>query len=185
MTERVRQVDAALRGAMLDCWVEVSNAGGAVGFLPPVTAAQVGPALDDAIAQVHAGERLLVVVRDPDAAGTVAAFGFLERQTGPVVEHRATVKSLQVHPAHRRRGLGAVVLRGLHREAAREGVRLVMLYYRSGLGLGRFYRRQGYVEVGRLPRSLRVATDDWRDDVWMAARLDPDGVVVPEGSRTP
>jgi hypothetical protein len=34
----VTTVDAALRAELLACWVDVSNAGGAVGFVPPVSA---------------------------------------------------------------------------------------------------------------------------------------------------
>ena len=46
-------VGPALRDALIGCWAEVSNAGGAVGFpFPPVRAADVAPALDVIVAEL-------------------------------------------------------------------------------------------------------------------------------------
>src|SRR3954454_3815583 len=41
----VSTVDDVLRGELLTCWTDVSNAGGAVGFVPPVTEGDVAPVL--------------------------------------------------------------------------------------------------------------------------------------------
>lgn len=38
---------------------------------------------------------------------------------------------------------------------------------RGGLGLERFYAAAGYKEVGRVPDGLRLAADDYRDDIMM------------------
>lgn len=38
-------VDPALRDGVTELWTEVSNAGGAVGFVPPVTAEDIRPEL--------------------------------------------------------------------------------------------------------------------------------------------
>lgn len=164
----VTSVDKELRAALLTCWVDVTNAGGAVGFLPPADPSAVAAALDGALAEVAAGTRWLGVVRDADG---LAAFGFVVPQRGAVVGHRATVLSAQVHPTRQGRGLGRLLMTGLHDLARGRGITRVTLWYRSGLGLGAFYRSIGYREVGRWPRTLRVAEDDWRDDVWMAADL--------------
>ena len=43
---------------------------------------------------------------------------------------------------------------------------------RSGLGTTRFYETCGYVEVGRVPGVIRVASGDDRDSVVLARRLD-------------
>ena len=57
-------------------------------------------------------------------------------------------------------------------DAAREaGVELVTLDYRGGTGLGEFYTRYGYTEVGRVPGGVRVAPGDDRDGVIMARSL--------------
>ncbi len=59
------QVSPVLRRQLVDCWVTVTNAGGAVGFpFPPVDEATVAPAADDLIARLDPDlRRLLVAVR--------------------------------------------------------------------------------------------------------------------------
>ena len=48
-------------------------------------------------------------------------------------------------------------------------VELLRLDYRGGLGLGGFYGRAGWTEVGRVPAAaLRLSATDYRDDVAMA-----------------
>ncbi len=172
MTDRVTvtavtAVDEGLRAELLDCWVDVTDAGGAVGFLPPADRDAVAEALDRALAEVAEDRRVLVVARD----AAVCGFGFLVPQTGPVVGHRASLLSLQVHPDAQGRGLGRRLVEALHEQGRRRGLTQVTLWYRSGLGLGAFYRAVGYREVGRWPGTLRVAEDDWRDDVWMVTDL--------------
>lgn len=165
---QVTAVDAGLRTAMLDCWVDVTDAGGAVGFLPPADRDEVGESLDRAVAEVAEGRRLLVVAEDDDG---LAGFGFVVPQTGPVVGHRGTVLSLQVHPSRQGRGVGRALVDALHDAARGAGLTQLTLFHREGLGLGAFYEAVGYREVGRWASTLRVADDDWRDDVWMAKDL--------------
>jgi hypothetical protein len=47
---RPSDISAGLRDELTDCWVAVSNAGGAVGFLPPADSTQVSPAVAAIIA---------------------------------------------------------------------------------------------------------------------------------------
>jgi hypothetical protein len=72
------------------------------------------------------------------------------------------------------RNLGRILLGGMVGIARRElpHVELLRLDYRDGLGLGGFYARAGWTEVGRLPRGLRLGPNDYRDDVAMARRVD-------------
>ena len=163
----VTTVDDDLRTGLLDCWVDVTDAGGAVGFLPPADRDLVTASLDRALAEVADDRRVLVVARDDAVLG----FGFLVPQSGPVVGHRATLLSLQVHPDAQGRGLGRRLVEVVHDAGRRRGLTQVTLWYRSGLGLGAFYRSVGYREVGRWPGTLRVADDDWRDEVWMVTDL--------------
>lgn len=163
--------DAALRAELLALWVEVVNAGGAVGFVGAVTAADVAPMLDRELGTVTAGAAELVVLR---VDGELAGFCLLRRNTFPIMAHWAWVGRVMVDPRRRGEGLGLALMEGVHRVARAEGLEALRLTVRGGLGLEGFYLRAGYVEVGRVPRGLRVGTPDQsddRDDVMMWREL--------------
>ncbi len=160
----VDRVDDALRAAMRECWVDVSNAGGAVGFVPPVTAEDVEPALDHLVRGVHERGDALVVL---DVDGELAGFAVLVTSHHVLKRHWASVLRVQVHPDHQGRGLGRVLMDGVHAAAHRRGWEIVHLTVRGGTGTEAFYARLGYREVGRIPAALRVAPGDDRDEVSM------------------
>jgi len=58
----VSAVDDVLREELLACWTDVSNAGGAVGFVPPVTRDDVAPVLARLLEDVHSGRDVLAVL---------------------------------------------------------------------------------------------------------------------------
>lgn len=157
---------------VLDLWVRVNDAGGAVGFVAGAPRAEVRTALDAHLAGLASGTSLLVLLRDPD--GTVRGLGFWEHSGRLPFEHVARLKRLMVDPDLRGRNLGRLLLAGLVGAARRDlpGVGLLRLDYRSGLGLGDFYASCGWVEVGRIPGGLWLGGDDYRDDVAMARRTD-------------
>lgn len=163
------KVTTALRAQIMDCWVAVTNAGGAVGFVPPITVEDVEPEVDRTLAAVHTGDRTLIVLR----LGTdLVGFGFLARNDFVPFQHWVTLRALQIHPRWQRRSLGRTLLDGIVGIARAHGFEMLRLDYRSGLGLGEFYRRAGFVEVGRIPRGVRPVPGDDRDIVYMMRRLD-------------
>lgn len=183
--ERVGAVDARLRARLLTIWTDVSNAGGWVGFVPPVAEAQVAPALDAALDRVHHGRDWLVVVRawadparalDDDGAASgwrdVAGFAFVAANDRLLSEHWRWVLRVQVHPEHQGSGLGSVLLDGLGDMAQDAGLEMLHLTVRGGEGLETFYARAGYHEVARIPGAIRVAPGDDRDQVILVCRLD-------------
>lgn len=161
-----------LREAALELWVQVNDAGGSVGFLPGASKQAVGAALDGHLEDVRHGRAVLCVLRDPD--GRLRGFGFWQHSLGFPYEHVAWLKRLMVDPSAQGRNLGRILLGGMVGVARRElpHVELLRLDYRGGLGLGAFYSRAGWSEVGRLPRGLRLTATDYRDDVSMARRVD-------------
>jgi GNAT superfamily N-acetyltransferase len=164
----VHEVDDALRAALLRCWVDVTNAGGAVGFVPPVTAADVEPALEHLVTGVHErGDALLVLSDD----GGLAGFAGLVTSAHVLKRHWATVLRVQVHPSRQGAGLGSVLMAGVHDAARRHGWEFVQLTVRGGTGTEAFYRGLGYREVGRIPGVLRVAPGDDRDEIVMRCVL--------------
>jgi GNAT superfamily N-acetyltransferase len=163
-------VEEPLRDELTQCWVEVSNAGGAVGFpVTPVSFPDVRPAIDELAAKVAVGECALVVAHD--AAGT-CGWVVLQRNTFVLTTHWGWVRRLQVHPRRQRQGIASELLRRLERVAHDEWrLEFLQLVLRGGLGLEDFYDRLGWREVGRIPGALRAGDGDDRDEVHMVKAL--------------
>ncbi len=195
--ERVRRVDAQLRQRLLTIWTDVSNAGGWVGFVPPVDRHDVAPALDAALRRIHDGRDWLIVVRVPNAQKpgdpvvpspvgpgllapdeeTVAGFTIVADNDRLLSEHWRWVIRVQVHPDFQGAQLGGVLLDGVARIASDAGLEKLLLTVRGGEGLEAFYARVGYREVARIPGAIRVAPGDDRDQVILVHELtdDPSG----------
>jgi GNAT superfamily N-acetyltransferase len=162
----------ALRDGVLALWADVTNAGGAVGFLPPVTAEDIRPQwLGHLTAMADGHMRLLVGYDDQ---GAVAATAFLAYNTHRLMTHWICVYTVMVHPRHQGKGYGRELMAAVA-GAARgfEGVDAIRLTCRGGTGADRFYASCGYKEVGRVPGAIRVAEGDDRDDVVMLLPLSP------------
>ncbi|RBY79545.1 GNAT family N-acetyltransferase [Geodermatophilus sp. TF02-6] len=164
----VGAVDEELRSQLLTCWTEVSNAGGAVGFVPPVTAEEVAPVLDAVVERVHEGREVVALLR---VDGEVAGFAVLSLSMSPLRRHWATVLRVQVHPSRQGRGLGRVLMEGVHAIARQRGLEFLHLTVRGGTGIEAFYQGLGYREFGRMPGAVRVAPGDDRDEIHLTCRL--------------
>ncbi|WKU04420.1 GNAT family N-acetyltransferase [Micromonospora sp. HUAS LYJ1] len=159
----------ALREQIVDLWVDVTNAGGAVGFVAPVTTADVLPLAETTFAAVTDGpDRMLVGY----AGDRPVAVLFLADNRFGLKAHWGILKRVMVHPATQGRGHGQALMREAARRAPELGWRALHVTVRGGLGLEQFYDRLGYREVGRLPGALRVAADDDRDEILMWRDLD-------------
>jgi GNAT superfamily N-acetyltransferase len=159
-----------LRDGLLDLWTDVSDAGGAVGFVPPVHRETIRPELvKHFVAMAEGRARLLV---GQDEARRVAAAAFLAFNTHRLMTHWIWLYTVMVHPRHQGRGYGRDLLAAAA-DAARtlDGIEAIRLTCRGGLGLERFYASCGYKEVGRVPGAIRVAPGDDRDDVFMLLPL--------------
>ena len=167
--ERVVAPDATLRAQLLDVWVAVTDAGGAVGFVPPADPVAIGAVLDSALARVRSGSDALGVLRNPSEQ--VIGMGLLVDRDSPLCKHWRTVLRLMVHPAAQGSGAGLVLLEGLHDIARDLGLEQLQLTVRDGHGLERFYGKAGYEVVGRHPGAVRVAPGDDRDEIMMVANL--------------
>jgi GNAT superfamily N-acetyltransferase len=144
------EVSAGLRGQLIDCWVTVSNAGGAVGFpFPPVDTTTVAPAADRLIAGLNPGRSRLLIARTGDA---LAGWAHLHRDSYPLIAHWGTISHLQTLPACRGQGIGGALMAHARHVARTEmGLEQLRLAARGGTGLEHFYGQLGW----RLEADLR------------------------------
>ncbi|WP_406148091.1 GNAT family N-acetyltransferase [Streptomyces sp. NBC_01012] len=162
--------DRDLRDGITALWVDVSNAGGAVGFVPPVTSGDVRPELVNHLVGLAEGRTRLVVGRDED--GAVAATAFLTHNTHRLMRHWIGAYTVMVHPRHQGKGYGRALMAATADVALGiEGIEAIRLTCRGGTGADRFYASCGYKEVGRVPNAIRVADGDDRDDIIMLLPL--------------
>lgn len=162
-------LDERLRDQLVQIWTDVSNAGGAVGFVPPTSMDEVRPVAEEAFRRAESGgDRMVVAYRD----GEPVAFLFLVGRPGALFKHWATLKRLQVSPSLQGQGVGGALLGATHEMARRDlGLELILLTVRGGTGTEAFYERHGYQEVARIPGLIRVAEDDDREEIYMTRRL--------------
>ncbi|MFD6888432.1 GNAT family N-acetyltransferase [Streptomyces sp. NPDC059957] len=163
-------VDPALAEDFAALWTDVSNAGGAVGFVPPVAVEDIRPDVDKHLAAAAEGRSRLLVGRD--AAGRVRATAVIAPNEHRLQKHWAWVYTVMVDPALQGHGAGRALMDAVA-DAARtmEGIEAIRLGCRGGLGLEHFYAACGYKEVGRVPDAVRVAPGDDRDDITMLLPL--------------
>src|ERR1019366_5841923 len=95
-----------LRHELITVWVAVTQAGGAVRFLPPITTAEIQPVADDMFRALEGGTQHLVVAADN---GNLLGWFVLESNAMPLVRHWAWFKRLMVLPSLQGRGIGRVL----------------------------------------------------------------------------
>ncbi|MFI6150404.1 GNAT family N-acetyltransferase [Streptomyces sp. NPDC051109] len=163
-------VDRGLRDGLVQLWTDVSNAGGAVGFVPPVTADDIRPELVKHLVAMAEERNRLVVGHDAD--GRVRAAAWIGHNGHALQRHWAWVYTVMVSPGLQGRGAGRALMEAVA-DAARSlgGLDALRLSCRGGHGLEHFYAACGYKEVGRIPGAIRVAPGDDRDDVTMLLPL--------------
>lgn len=145
-------------------WTDVSNADGAVGFVPPVTLDEVrGVANAQLDATTNGGLRLLAACEDGRLAGTV----FLKLNTHRLMRHWCTFVTVMIDPALQGGGRGDQMLREALRMARDLGFRAVQLDCRGGTGVDAFYARFGFKEVGRVPEMIHIGGGEFRDSIAM------------------
>jgi GNAT superfamily N-acetyltransferase len=161
--------DPALRRDLLRTWVEVTDAGGAVGFVPPADPVAIGETLDRALEHVVDGRDALGVIRRGD--GEAVGMGLLVRESHALRRHWRKVLRVMVRPELQGTGAGGLLLGGLHAVGRDLGLEHLALSVRGGTGTERFYEHFGYTEFGRHPAAIRLAPGDDRDEILMLVRL--------------
>ena len=164
-------VSPALRAALVGCWRDVVNGGGAVGFAEqvPVSDAEMAPAVDALVAGLDPRlRRLLVATRGPALAGWLVLHG----NADPVTAHWGRITHVQTTPSARGTGVGGALLTELARSAREDlGLESLRLEVRGGMGLEDFYGRYGWTVTGCWPGALQFTAHGRRDEVLMGLDL--------------
>ncbi|WP_224391877.1 GNAT family N-acetyltransferase [Pseudonocardia sp. ICBG1293] len=145
--------------ALGDLWIAVTEAGGAVDFVPGADPDQIRALAVETVGAVRSGAaRMLVLGADTAPLGTI----FLVPNTG-IAAHRADVARLMVRPDLQGRGLGTLLLDAAVAHARETGLAMLTLGARGGTPLPAFYAARGFVEYGRLPDGVRLSAEDSRE----------------------
>ena len=127
---------------------DVVEGGASIGFMLPIADAEITAFWSGVIAGVAAQQRFVFVARD---ASRIVGSVQLALAPQPNGRHRAELQKLLVHRSHRRRGLGAALLRAAESAARAHGRTLIVLDSgETGNALG-LYDRGGYMRVGVIP----------------------------------
>lgn len=154
--------------AIARCWLDVSNAGGAVGFpFIPVSQAEVHAATERLASEVSSGSVVLFLAED---GGELVGWVSLRLNRSNVAKHWATVERLQRRPERQGLAIGRKLMHAVRDQACLMGLEHLQLVLRSGMGLEDFYKALGWQEIGRHPNALRLVDGD-RDEVSMMLRL--------------
>jgi predicted N-acetyltransferase YhbS len=162
-------LDAELRDQLLAVWVDVTNAGGSVGFVAPAPVDQIEATLRNQLREVASGRDALGVLRDD--GGTAVGMGLLVSRGVELFAHWRTVLRVMVRPAHQGTGAGRVLMGGLHDLGRELDLEHLHLSVRGDEGLEPFYERFGYRVVGTHPGAVRLGPTDTRDEVFLVAVL--------------
>jgi GNAT superfamily N-acetyltransferase len=162
-----------LRAEIVACWTDVTNAGGAVGFVAPVTMDEVLPVARMSFAGVDAGRDRLITARAPALGGgrRLAALAFITGEQFVLTEHWRTVKRVMVHPDCQGLGHGTRLMSEIERVGREMGLEQLVLDCRDGTGADAFYKKCGYTEYGRHRSGLRLSAGEYRDRISMALQL--------------
>ena len=160
--------DPGLRADLLDTWVAATDAGGSVGFTAPAPVQLVAETLDLALERVAAGKDLLGVLHNGER---YVGMGLLVGRDSALNIHWRTVLRVMVHPKYQGGGAGRLLMDGLRGSAVELGLQQLQLTIRDGNSLEEFYGKLGYRVVGRHPRAVRVAADDYRDELMLVSDL--------------
>ena len=143
---------------------EVVNAGGTVGFMPPVSSDEATAYWLDVVRALEGPLRVLLVARDgPEMVGTTQ-LDLCGRSNGL---HRAEVMKVMVHPSRQSQGIGAQLMRAIELEAAREGRTTLVLDTREGEPSERLYDKAGFIKAGSIPNYARSADGSLHTTVYM------------------
>lgn len=154
----IERLDAHTAAALLPDLVALLQdtvaSGGAMGFLPPVSAEEATAYWHEVIAALRTPYRILLIARDADQVIGTVQLDMSSRTNG---RHRAEIAKVMVASRHRRQGIGQALMQAIEAEATRAGRTTLVLDTRAGDPSERLYRSLGYIMAGTIPEYARSA----------------------------
>jgi acetyltransferase len=136
---------------LVSLFIECVDGGASMGYLAPLSVPEAAEFWLRIIGDLSDGQRILVVARDAPG-GRIVGSAQVDLEARPNGRHRAEVQKVMVRPAHRRRGLGTMLMGHLEAAARERGVRLLFLDTSEGPGGAReLYERLDYMYAGGIP----------------------------------
>ncbi len=147
--EEITSLDDRLAGELGELLRDSVANGASVGYLLPLPDAQVSQYWKGVAAELDAGEKHLLILRDAGGVAGTVQLGLCMKPNGM---HRAEVQKLLVHSRCRRMGYGRVLMEAVETLARRIGRTLLVLDTEAGSPAQILYESHGYQLLGVLPR---------------------------------
>ncbi len=149
---------------------DVVENGASVGYVLPVSTADIDVYWQGVAADVATGSCKLLVARDDDDIVGTVQLVFAGKPNG---RHRAEVQKLLVHSAARRLGIARCLMTRAEEVAAAESRELLVLDTETGSGGHRLYASLGYAVAGEIPRYAIGTSGGWTPSTFMYKFLRP------------
>lgn len=159
---------------------DVTELGGAIGYLSPPTKAETDTWLDEVLLTVCSGNAAFVVAT---LDRRIEATGLWRRRPDIVFTHSADIEKVMAHPYTRGLGLGRLIVSALIDSARDAELETLALGVRgNNHGAIELYEQLGFHEWGRQPNVIEVGNERY-DDVRMSLDLGRDPNVILRGSE--
>lgn len=153
--------DNAFGVALVSLWQRVAEAGGLVGFAPPVSRADIAARAAGLVDEVRTGRVIAVVA---NRSHRLIGAGLVRPGRGNAL-HTGHVELILVDPAQCRTGIGGRLMAELLRLAGERGLAKLDLDAADDPGLAAFFGRFRFEEWGRRPDWVHLGPDTLRDEI--------------------
>jgi len=174
------RADTQLRAEIHRVLHDVTELGGAIGYLSSPTKTETDAWLDDVLLAVRSGNAAFVVAL---VDRRVEATGLWRRRPDTVFAHSADIEKVMAHPRTRGLGLGRLIVSALIDSASDAEIETLALGVRgNNHGAIELYEQLGFREWGRQPNVIEVGNERY-DDVRMSLDLGRGPNIILRGSE--
>ena len=172
--------DSAFGVAVVTLWHRVAESGGAVGFAPTASRAEVAAVVAGLVDDLRSGRAFGFAL---NRHRTLVGVGVLRPGRG-LSRHTGEIVAVMVDPDLRGSGSGTRLMTALLGQAREVGLTRVDACVREGAGLEDYFGRFGFAVWGRRPGWIRLGPGQERDEIILGADMST-GSTVNTGSTAP